>query len=375
MEKAMSVEERIRKAEDIYNRRNGVYTKTPTINSKTKNVNKKRTAKRLLMQIFVCLSIYVIFYAVTNREYIFSEEFRNSVNTFFTEKINTHEVYSKVKNFVLSFFDDDKNNAGNGNDENANKEKGTEENKTDENQQENVQGNQEGQQNQTQENNQTQGNDQTQESEQSKDGQSRGENKEEKNTKDENIGGAEESSEGGAQESAEVSAGETTEKNNVIAEKNSEDTSQKKTEELTEQEQMEKEAKEIKKKISFIAPIKGRISSSFGWRNPTTSTVPKYHTGVDIAAVEGTKIKSATDGKVIMASSAGDYGNHYQIQIQDVIIIYAHCKKLYLKEGDNVKQGQEIAEVGSTGNSTGPHLHFEVRKNGRKIDPQLIVDL
>ena len=375
MEKAMSVEERIRRAEDIYNRRNGVYTKTPTINSKTKNTNKKRTAKRLLMQIFVCLSIYVIFYAVTNREYIFSEEFRNSVNTFFTEKINTHEIYSKVKNFVLSFFDDDKNNAGNGNDENANKEKGTEENKTDENQQENPQENQEGQQSQTQENNQTQGNGQTQESEQSQDGQSLGENKEEKNTKDENIGGAEERSEGGAQESAEVSAGETTEKNNVIAEKNSEDTSQKKTEELTEQEQMEKEAKEIKKKISFIAPIKGRISSSFGWRNPTTSTVPKYHTGVDIAAVEGTKIKSATDGKVIMASSAGDYGNHYQIQIQDVIIIYAHCKKLYLKEGDNVKQGQEIAEVGSTGNSTGPHLHFEVRKNGRKIDPQLIVDL
>ena len=339
MERAMSVEERIRRAEDIYNRRNGVYTKTTTNNSKTKNTNKKRTTKRLLMQIFVCLSIYVIFYAVTNREYIFSEEFRNSVNTFFTEKINTPELYSKVKNFVLSFFEDEENNTSAGN-------------------------------------------------EQLQDGKSQGEktedeNQQEKNTKDENIGGAEESSEGGteessevgSEESAEVGNEETAEKNKVVSAENSEDTSQKKAEELTEQEKMEKEAKEIKKKISFIAPIKGRISSSFGWRNPTTSTVPKYHTGVDIAAVEGTKIKSATDGKVIMVSSTGDYGNHYQIQIQDVIIIYAHCKKLYLKEGDNVKQGQEIAEVGSTGNSTGPHLHFEVRRNGRKIDPQLIIDL
>ncbi len=363
MERAMSVEERIRRAEDIYNRRNGVYTKTPTINSKTKNISKKRNVKRLLMQIFVCLSIYVIFYVVTNRDYIFSEEFRNSVNTFFTEKINTPEMYSKVKSFVLSFFEDEEKNTGVGNEESANKEKGK-----DENQQENAQGKQEGQQSQTQ------GNEQLQ------DGQSQGENKkanneQSKNTKDENIGGAEENSEGGEKESAEVGTGETIEKNKVISAKNSENTSQKKNEELTEQEQMEKEAKEIKKKISFIAPIKGRISSSFGWRNPTTSTVPKYHTGVDIAAVEGTKIKSATDGKVIMASSAGDYGNHYQIQIQDVIIIYAHCKKMYLKEGDSVKQGQEIAEVGSTGNSTGPHLHFEVRRNGRKIDPQLIVDL
>ena len=333
MERAMSVEERIRRAEDIYNRRNGVYTRTQTINSKTKNTNKKRTAKRLLMQIFVCLSIYVIFYAVTNREYIFSEEFRNSVNTFFTEKINTYEMYSKVKNLVLSFFEDEEDSAevrddekSNTADEQSQTEQSQGENKADTNQQENSQENHEEKQGKTQENEQV------------------------KNIKDENIGGAEESTEAVNED-------------------------KKKNEKLTEQEQMEKEAKEIKKKISFIAPVKGRISSTFGWRTPTTASVPKYHTGVDIATVEGTKIKSATDGKVIMASSTGDYGNHYQIQIQDVILVYAHCKKLYLKEGDIVKKGQEIAEVGSTGNSTGPHLHFEIRKAGMKIDPQLVLDL
>ena len=103
--------------------------------------------------------------------------------------------------------------------------------------------------------------------------------------------------------------------------------------------------------------------------------MPRYHTGLDIAATEGTKIKSATDGTIILVSSNGDYGKHYQVQIDDIIIIYAHCKKLYLKEGDKVKQGQEIAEVGTTGNSTGPHLHFEIRKGEEKIDPQLILNI
>lgn len=68
-------------------------------------------------------------------------------------------------------------------------------------------------------------------------------------------------------------------------------------------------------------------------------------------------------------------GNHLKIQINDVVIIYAHCKKLYVKEGDQIIQGQEIAEVGSTGNSTGPHLHFEIRKDERLVDPQLILNI
>ena len=63
-----------------------------------------------------------------------------------------------------------------------------------------------------------------------------------------------------------------------------------------------------------------------------------------------------------------------KIQINDVIIVYAHCSKLYVNEGDKIRQGQEIAEVGSTGNATGPHLHFEVRYQNRLIDPELILE-
>ena len=72
----------------------------------------------------------------------------------------------------------------------------------------------------------------------------------------------------------------------------------------------------------------------------------------------------------MLVSEEGDYGKHIKIQIGEVSIIYAHCNQLYVKQGDIVTQGQEIAEVGSTGNSTGNHLHLEVRKNGITYNPQ-----
>ena len=310
MDRIMTVEERIRRAEDIYNRRNGGYSGVVLKNKeKKKNKNKKSNVKRLFMQIFICLFVYIIFYAVSNKEYVFSEEFRKEVNTFFTEKIKISEFYYKAREFMDSKF----NTPIEENIEET-KEKNEEENKEKQNVEEIKE----------------------------KQKESKEENKEE------NIGGS-------------------------IEDKQEEQTSESK-DNISEQDLMEKNAAEIKEKISFILPVNGRISSTFGWRNPTTASVPKYHTGLDIAANEGTVIKSATDGKVIMASSKGDFGNHYQIQIDDIVIVYAHCKKLYLKEGDIVKQGQEIAEVGSTGNSTGPHLHFEIRKGEEKIDPGLILD-
>ena len=121
---------------------------------------------------------------------------------------------------------------------------------------------------------------------------------------------------------------------------------------IVQKSQEELDAEYIKNKLSFIVPVEGRISSTFGWRNPTNPNVPRNHTGLDLAAPTGTVIKSATDGVVTMVSSSGDYGKHYRIQNDDITIVYAHCSKLYLKEGDSVVQGQEIGEVGSTGNST-----------------------
>ena len=138
--------------------------------------------------------------------------------------------------------------------------------------------------------------------------------------------------------------------------------------------QMEKDANYVKENFNIIKPIEGIISSKYGLRNPTTTTVPKNHTGIDLAAKTGTKIVAAADGTVILNSSKGDYGKHLKIQNGETIFVYAHCNKLYVNEGDDVKQGQEIAEVGSTGNTTGPHLHFEIRYQDRYIDPEMILD-
>ena len=139
--------------------------------------------------------------------------------------------------------------------------------------------------------------------------------------------------------------------------------------------QEEQDIANIKATTTFIKPVEGTISSQFGQREPTTSTVPKNHTGVDIAANMGTKIVASTGGEVVLASEEGDYGKHLKIQIGEVSIIYAHCNNLYVKQGDTISQGQEIAEVGSTGNSTGPHLHFEIRISERTVDPQKILEL
>lgn len=281
MERTMSVEEKIKKAEEIYNRRNeNVYSK--------KDKKEPSFTKRLVKQIIICLLVYGVFYVVTNREYFLSEEFRGKVEEVATKNQVLNNTYNYVMSFVEKHF-----NQGQVENEESNELEVVEE-----------------------------------------------KNEENQNIAEENIGGSEE-------DFVEVEQEKTEEENDI---------------------------EYIKNNINFILPIEGTISSTFGWRNPTTRTVPKYHTGLDIAAEKGTIIKSATDGTVILASQEGDYGNHYKVQINDIIIIYAHCNKLYLKEGDTVSQGQEIAEVGSTGNATGSHLHFEIRRGDRLIDPQTILN-
>ena len=300
MERAMTVEERIRRAEEIYERRKrneGVTVVQEKECKKEKNEKKDiKLLKKMVIQLMICICIYLVIYTIQNKQYIFSEDFINKVNEIISYDIDFKKLYEDSKNFIMGIF-----------------------NKENENQNEN--------QNETQENN-------------------------------------------------EVNVTENTEINNGIGgavEENIEETTQ--VEENQNLSQEEQDILNVKNTTSFIKPVEGTISSVYGYRETATGTVPKDHTGTDIAAITGTKIKSATDGQVVLASEEGDYGKHIKIQIGEVSIIYAHCNSLYVKEGDMVTQGQEIAEVGSTGNSTGPHLHFEIRISERTVDPQKILEL
>ena len=309
MERTMSVEDKIRKAEEIYYRRRE--KEMPTRERVTIPNSERKDLKlfgKMIKQIIVCITIYALFYIIVNNNYVFSEDITNKTKEILSKDINFKQLYSIVITKYNEIIKQDINILN-------------EEQKTNEEQppvEEQIQSN------------------------------------------EENIGGAEE----------------------ILTEQNNETTineSEIETEEnivgevqLT---QMEQDANYIKSTVSFIKPVTGTISSKFGPRNPTTATVPKNHTGTDIATNSGTKIVSATNGTVILSSTKGDYGKHLKIQTDDIIIVYAHCKKLYVKEGDYVTQGQEIAEVGATGNVTGPHLHFEVRYQNRYVDPQMILEL
>lgn len=119
-------------------------------------------------------------------------------------------------------------------------------------------------------------------------------------------------------------------------------------------------------------PLKNHydISSPFGWRNAPIGSGGERHRGIDIPAPTGTPVYSATDGVVISSGWNGSYGNAVMIKYTDnIVIVYGHNSSLVVSAGQRVSKGQVISLVGSTGNSTGPHLHFEVRYNGYPVDP------
>ena len=115
-------------------------------------------------------------------------------------------------------------------------------------------------------------------------------------------------------------------------------------------------------------PVTGTISSRYGVSSKIRVST---HTGLDIAATTGTPIKVVADGTITLAAYSGSYG--YLVKVDHgngVETWYGHTSKMLVKEGQAVKAGNTIALVGSTGNSTGPHLHFEVRINGEHVNPQ-----
>ncbi len=305
MDRTISIEEKIKRAEEIYARRHmNSPNNTATFNlgnSEKKNIG---LLKKSIIQMSICLFIYLGVYIVQNNNYIFSNDFISAVRELINTDTNFVEIYNNISGVISNIFNNKKNN----------------------------------------ENEQIEQQEQSQEKIDDINAKSKVEDKDNNEISDANIGGNVENTDNIPEEIPILSEEEQTILN-------------------------------IKNTATFIKPVEGPISSKYGYRNPTTSTVPKNHTGTDIAANLGTKILSSTDGEVVIASSEGDYGNHIKVQIGDVSVIYAHCNKLYVKQGDRVVQGQEIAEVGSTGNSTGPHLHFEIRFCEKTIDPEKILEL
>lgn len=137
--------------------------------------------------------------------------------------------------------------------------------------------------------------------------------------------------------------------------------------------QLEEDAKKIKENFEIEKPLKGTITSNFGARVSDNPIVSSYHTGLDIAANTGTIINSAHEGKVIQAGENGTYGKSVIIENGDLKTVYAHCSTVLVKKGAYVKKGDSIAKVGMTGNATGPHLHFEIRYQGRFVNPEDVI--
>jgi len=300
MERVLNQDERIRRAEELYERRKMQVNNRVNATVNVDKVSNNKYKIKLVFQIIICILIYCAFYAIKNIPNMVSQEVMYKISDILEYDINIQELYNKFNAYI---------------------------NKSDE-----------------ESNTSVENNTLIEETLSVTDNVSEVENV--------NV----------------VENSETTISNQEeIQEENVEPQV---VEESSSLSQMQIDAEYIKANYSIIKPLEGEITSRYGIRNPTVPTVPKYHTGIDIARDEGVEIISATNGKVALASSEGAYGNHLKIVIDDVTIIYAHCSSLLVKQDDEILQGQTIAKVGSTGNSTGPHLHLEIRLNGRPVNPQ-----
>ena len=306
MERTLSQEERIRRAEEIYNRRKQCRNDRMDYYSRPERSNtniKMRLTKKVVIQLIVCLFIYLGIYAIQNSDSIFSKELSEKINEFLSYDIQFTKIYDHINtyfknnpNILGGFFSTE---AGEKQEENLN-EVNTE----------NI------------------------------------ENTQNIEILDNNIEGNEENVQaigGAVEEVSEVQKSQT-----------------------------DIDIDYIKNNYDIIWPLVGKITSKFGTRE-ATEIVTANHYGIDIGGNIGDTIIAAMDGIVTLVSSEGDYGKHIQIQNGEVTTLYAHCSVLCVEEGNQVSKGEKIAEVGATGRVTGPHLHFEIKRDGRVLDPQAIL--
>lgn len=344
MERTVSQEERIRRAEEIYNRRriaNGVRVSSSSVN----RVEKKKVSlfKKMIMQLVICSVIYIILYLIKNTNYIFSDDVINKTKEFLNYDINFGYIGQQITSFLEENFNgfnifnsSQEDNSSDGTNGMVSNEVTSNEISNEQSATNNVQ-----------------------------------ENNIDQNANQENIIEGNTVQENNTAENVEVNSNNKDNANEVVGgiggasgEENSEE------ENLS---QSEKDIKYLKENYSFIVPVTGTVTSPYGERE-ATEVVSANHKGIDIGANEGTAIYASMEGTVKVSSEEGEYGKHIDIVNGDVLTRYAHCSKLLVKEGDKVKQGDKIAEVGSTGNSTGPHLHFEIRIEDRTINPSDIID-
>ncbi len=319
MERTISQEERIRRAEEIYNRRryegrNNYYTNIRT-NSRVENdisrSIKQKMAKKMIIQMLICVIIYGIIYVIQNSNQLFSQDIIGKAKEILAYDISLDNLYKKASEYFYSIqnnINEESNKAVN---EEAN-------NIQDTNQESNLEQNQ------------------------GEDGLINNQEVNSQNNDEQNV--EQQGAIGGSDEILPV---------------------QEKTQE-------EMDIDYVKNNINIIWPLVGTITSRFGARTPT-EIVSANHYGIDIAGNIGDTIISAIDGTVVVSTEGESYGKHIKIENGEIITTYAHCSNLLVKEGDTVTQGQKIAEVGETGKATGPHLHFEVRRENRVINPEKIL--
>ena len=124
-----------------------------------------------------------------------------------------------------------------------------------------------------------------------------------------------------------------------------------------------------------VSPVLAVESSGFGWRNHPIENEERFHYGVDLAADTGTTVKAFAAGTVDYIGESDVYGQYLQLDHGNGIkSFYAHCSRLCVQQGQPVAAGEKVAESGATGDVTGPHLHFELKRDGVRINPEYYIE-